>query len=81
MWWVVSPAVEEFIKIFNEDNHIGHLIETDVPYTEKLNELHNVYPFWLKEWKFTQFKNLDDKEKYVIHIRNLKQALNHRVVF
>ena len=25
--------------------------------------------------------NLDDKTEYVIHIRNLKQALNHGFVF
>ena len=25
--------------------------------------------------------NLHDKEQYVIHIRQLKQALNHRLVF
>ena len=33
-----------------------------------------IYSFCLKEGK------LDDKKKYVIHVRNLKQVLNHGLV-
>ena len=42
-----------------------------------------IYLFCLKEWKLKKFKlvtKLHDKNEYVIHIRNLKQALNHRFV-
>ena len=36
-----------------------------------------IYPFYLKEQKL---KNLYDTEEYVVHIRNLKEALSHRLV-
>ena len=37
-----------------------------------------IYDFYLKEWKFL-VANLHDESPYVIHIRNLKQALNHEL--
>ena len=45
-----------------------------------LNELHNDLPF--ENWKLKVKKlvaNLYDKSEYLIHIRNLKQALSHRL--
>ena len=43
-----------------------------------------IYHFYLKEWKLKKVEklidNLHDKTEYVIHIRNLKQALNHGLV-
>ena len=44
-------------------------------------DLHNDLPFLLEKVEFEKFEafvtNLYDKTEYVIHIRNLKQALNH----
>ena len=44
-----------------------------------------VYQFCLKEWKLKKVErlvaNLHDAIEYVIHIRDLKQALNHGLVF
>ena len=39
--------------------------------------------FYLKEWKSCKKRvaNLHDKTEYVIHIRSLKQVLNHELVF
>ena len=43
-----------------------------------------VYHFYLKEQKMkkekSSFANFYDKNEYVIHIKNLNQALNKRVV-
>ena len=43
-----------------------------------------VYNLFLKKWKFDQIENLVgnlyDKKEYVIHMLNLKQALNHGLV-
>ena len=43
-----------------------------------------IYHFYQKEWKLKKVKklvtNLHDKTDYVIHIRNLKQALNYGLV-
>ena len=57
---------EDFIKNYNEESHEGYFLEVDVKYLEKLHELHNYFPFLPERMKF---------EKYIIHIRNLKQAL------
>ena len=43
------------------------------------------YPFYLNEWKLKKIEEfvgyLHDKKEYVKHIRNLRQALNHELVF
>ena len=43
-----------------------------------------IYHFYQKEWKLKKVEklatNLHDKTDYVIHIRNLKQALNYGLV-
>ena len=55
----------------------GYFLELDVQYLEKLHEPHNNLPFLLEKMKII---NLHDKTQYVIHIRNLKQAINHRLI-
>ena len=41
------------------------------------------YLFYLKKWNFTKQEKLirkrKDKEKYSLHVRSFKQALNHRL--
>ena len=58
--------------------------EVDVQYPEKLPELHNDLPFLLERMKTENVEklvtNLHDKTEFVIHIRNLKQALNHGLI-
>ena len=59
-------------------------IEFDVRYTEKLNKLHNGLPFFPERKKTIKVEkliaNLYDKNEHVIHIRNLKRALNRGLV-
>ena len=73
------------IKNYNEESDKGYLLEVDVQYLEKLHERHNDLPFLPDRTKIEKFEklgaNLHDKTEYVIHIRNLKQALNHGLVF
>ena len=51
---------------------------------KKLHELYNDLPFLPEKMKIEKIEkliaNLHDKTEYVIHIRNLKQALNHGLV-
>ena len=58
--------------------------QVDVQYLENLLELHNDLPFLPEIMKVEKAEklvtNLHDKIEYVIHIRNLKQALNHKFV-
>ena len=59
-------------------------LEVDMQYLEKLLELHNYLTFLPERIKIENVEklvaNLHDKTEDVTHIRNLKQALNHRLV-
>ena len=58
--------------------------EVDVQYLEKLHELHNDLAFLPERMEIEKVEklvaNLHDKTEYVIHIRNLKKALNNGLV-
>ena len=63
---------------------VGYFLEADVQYLEKLHDLHSYLPFLPERMKIEKFEqlvaNLHDKTKYVIHIKNLKEALNYELV-
>ena len=75
---------EDLIKNCNEESDERYFLEVGVQYLEKLHELHNDLPFLPKRIKIEKVEkfvaNLHDKFEYVIHIRNLRQALNHGLV-
>ena len=85
--WVndVSEINEEFVKHYDENNNKGHILEVDVKYPRKLHDLHSDLTFLPKRMKIDKCKklvcNLHNKKKYVVHIKSLKQALNHRLKF
>ena len=72
---------EEFIKNYDENNDKGYILEVDFKYPKKLHGIHSDLPFLPKRMKIDKFKklvcNLLNKNKYVIHIKSLKQALNN----
>ena len=84
--WIeeTSQFNEGFIKIYNEDSNIEYFIETDVQYPGNSHNLSNDLSFLPEIMKIEKieklFANLHHKGEYVIHIRNLKQALNHKLV-
>ena len=84
--WIqdTSQFNEDFIKNDNEESDEVFFLEVDVQYPEKLHELHNDLPFSPERMKIDKVEklaaNLHDKTEYIIHIRNLKQALNHRLI-
>ena len=75
---------EDFIKNYNENSDVGYFLEVDVEYPKKLFGSHKDLPFLPERKKLEKVEKLvcsiEDKEKYVIHIRALKQALNHGLV-
>ena len=81
--WIkdTSQFNEDFIKNYNEESSEEYFFETDVQYLKKLHELQNGLPFLPEKTKIERLEklaaNLHDKTEYLIHIRNLKQALNH----
>ena len=85
--WVedISEFDKSFIKSYNEESDEGYFLEVDGQYTGKLHDLHNDLPFLSERMKVKKVENLitnlDDKTEYVIHIINLKQALNSGLVF
>ena len=82
----ISQFNKDFIKNYNEQSDEGYFLEADVQYLEKLHEFHNDFPFLSERIKIEKVEklvaNLHDKIEYVIviHIRNLKQILNHGLV-
>ena len=76
-WWY-------FWKNYIEESDEGYFLEVDLHYPENVHNLHNDWPFLPEIVKIEKVEklvaNLHDKEQYLIHIRQLKQALNHRLV-
>ena len=66
---------------YDENSDIGYFLEEDIDYPEELFNLHKDLPFLPERKKVNKLIcSIEDKEKYVIHIRVLKQALNHGLV-
>ena len=84
--WVedTSQFTKDFMENYNEDKDESYFLEVDVQYHQKLHNLHNDLPSRYESMKIENIEkllaNLYDKEEYVILIRNLKQALNRRLI-
>ena len=80
----LSRFNENFIKNYNENSDVGYFLEVDIEYPKQLWSLHKDLPFLPERKKLGKVEKLvctiEDKEKYAIHIRTLKQALNHGLV-
>ena len=81
----LSRFNEIFIKNYNENSDKGYFLEVHIDYPKKLFDLHKNLPFLPERKKVNKIEKLicsvEDKEKYVMHIKILKQALNHGLVF
>ena len=77
----ISKFDENFIKNYDENSDKGYILEVDVEYPKNLFNLHKDLPFLAERKKIKKCKklvcNIYNKENYVVHIRALKQALNH----
>ena len=71
---------KDFIKNYDENSDTGYFLEVDIDYPKELFHLHKDLPFLPERKKVQKVEKLicsiENKEKYVIHIRVLKQALN-----
>ena len=77
---------EHFMKNYNGESDKVYFVEVDIQYLEKLHELHNGLPFLSDRMKTENVEkrvvDLRDKTEHIRnYIRNLKQALNHGLVF
>ena len=85
--WVktLSKFNEDSIKKYDENSNTGYFLELDVEYLKTFFNSHKNLPFLPEIKKVEKVEKLicciEDKEKHVIHIRVLKQALNHGLKF
>ena len=77
-----SQFNEDLYQNCNEESNDGYLFEVDVE--AELYHLHNDLRFLPEIMKIEKVENpvanFRDKNEYVIRIRNLKQAINNRLV-
>ena len=77
----LSKFNEDLIKNYDENSNRGYFLEVDIDYLKELFNLHEDLPFPPERKKIENVEKLicsiEDKKKYVIHVRALKQALNH----
>ena len=70
----LSRFNERFIKNYNEYSNEGYFLEVDVEYPKKISGRKKL------EKVEKLVSSIEDIEKYFIHIRALKQALNHGLI-
>ncbi|XP_066599932.1 uncharacterized protein [Prorops nasuta] len=74
------------VNDYADDSDTGYIIEVDLFYPEKIHDLQRDLPMCPENKKPPKSKiskllaTLNNKYRYVMHYRNLKQALNHGVV-
>ena len=79
-----SKFKEKFIKNFDEESDKVYVLEADVEYLKRLQNLHSDLPFLPERMKIKKcsklVSNLYDKNNYAAHIRTIKQALIHGLI-
>ncbi|MCE2507588.1 MAG: hypothetical protein J4F36_14200, partial [Nitrosopumilaceae archaeon] len=80
----VDRLTPELIEVLSEKEDHGYLLEVDVDYPSELHDAHNELPFLPEKMKIDKVEklvpNLFDKNKYIVHIRALNQALKHGLI-
>ena len=79
----LSKFNEDCIKKYDEDSNTGYFLEVDIEYSKTLFNSHKYLPFLPEIKKVGKVEKLicviENKGKHVIHVRALKQSLNHRL--
>ena len=75
---------EDFISNYDEDSDKEYIFKVDVDYPKNVHHYHSDLQFLPERIKINKYNklvcNLYDKNNYVIYIRSLKQALDHRLI-
>ena len=81
---LISKFNEDFIKNYDEDSYKRYILELDVEYPKSLNDLHSDLSFLPEQRRINKCSkllcNLYDKINYVVHVRSLKQTLDHGLI-
>lgn len=87
--WLTEDEIKNFdVKNLDDNSESGCFVEADLEYPEHLHHSHNDFPFCAEKKippsaKSKQTKlltTLDDKDRYILHYRYLKQCLEHGLV-
>ena len=77
----LSKFNEIFIRNYDENSDKGYLLEVDADYPKTLFDLHKDLSFLPERKKVNKVEklicNIEDKEKYIMRIKVLKQTLSH----
>ena len=74
----ISKIDEDFVKVYDKNNNKDYILDVDIDYPSKLQNLHSDLPFLPEGMVINSTKkNLNDKKNYIVHINVLKQALDH----
>ena len=77
----ISKIDEDFVKVYNKYDNKGYVLDVDVDYPNKLQNLHSDLPFLPERIVINNTKklvrDLNDKKNYIVHINVLKQALDN----
>ena len=80
----LSKIDEDFIKNYDKDNDKGYILGVDVENAKNLHDLHIDLPFLPERMKIYKCNKLVcnqyDKRNYVVHMRSLKEGLNHGLI-
>ncbi|XP_074036831.1 uncharacterized protein [Leptinotarsa decemlineata] len=84
--WLTSDEISKLdIVSIPDENSQGYILEVDIHYPVEMHDLHSDLPFLVEsiippgsKSKIAKLiPNLNDKNKYIVHYRNLKQALRN----
>lgn len=87
--WLTAEQIDSFdVMQISNTSDIGYVLEVDLTYPDSLHDFHNDFPFCPElmippNSKFKNCKlipNLNNKHKYIIHYKNLKQCLDAGLV-
>ena len=84
--WVKNKSkfTTDFILNYDVYSDVGYIIEATIRYPKKIHGEQKDLPLLPQKEKVNKYQklicNLKDKEKYVVHIRALKQALKYGLV-
>ena len=83
--WIKTLSRFNADNIKNQNSDKGYTLEDGVDYFEHLHNLHDDLPFVPDRMKINKCQklvcNICNKDKYVIHIKALRKALNHGIIF
>ena len=78
----ISKIDEDFVKIYNKNDDKGYVLDVDVDYPSKLQNLHSDLPFLPERMVINNTKklvcNLNDKKKALVHGLKLRKV--HRII-